>query len=110
MKRLHILAGFILVLTACSAFGVLQPKTFSERLAAGYTLNIQVRDTATVLVSNSVISADDAQNVQNTADQARIGLDLARTFGSTPRGEDKLATTLVILTGLQSYLAERSPK
>jgi hypothetical protein len=100
----------VLILSACTTLGTPAPKSFNERLAYGYTSVIQVRDTARVLLQANVISVEDAANIQQTADQARAGLDLARIFGQTPRGEDKLAATLIVLTELQAYLAKRSPK
>ncbi len=100
----------LVALSACQIIGAPAPKTYSERLAGGYTTVISIRDTARVLLQGNAISADDAQNIQNLADQARTGLDLARTFGATPKGEDRLATSLIILTELQTYLAKRSPK
>lgn len=113
MKALHYNAFCLFaaaLISACTFFGTPTPRTYSERLAAGYTTVIQVRDSARILLTSGVITADDAQHIQAVADQARAGLDLARTFGQTPRGEDKLASTLIILTELQAYLAKRTPK
>jgi hypothetical protein len=108
LRAFTLLALF--VFAACQTAGVPAPKTYNERLASGYVTVTSVRDTARTLVLEGLITADDAQNVQNLADQARMGLDLARTFGQTPQGEDKLTTALIILTELQSYLAKRAPK
>jgi hypothetical protein len=114
MKTRILKAAFLVcilsVAQACAVMGAPSPKTFNERIAAGYISVTEVRRTATVLVQSNSISPDDAQNIQDSADKARTGLDLARTFGNTPQGEDKLATTLIILTGLQQYLNNRSPR
>lgn len=109
-RYLSALFSVLVILSACQVLGTPTPKSYNERLAAGYTTLIAVRTTATSLLQSNFISADDAQHIQDTADKARTGLDLARTFGQTPRGEDKLTSTLIILTELQKYLAARSPK
>lgn len=108
--RLFALFAVCAVLTACSVFGTPQPKTFDERLATGYTLVTQLRGTATVLVSNDIISADDAQQVQATADVGRVGLDVAARLGDSPAGNDRLTAVMLGLQGLQTYLAERTPR
>lgn len=96
--------------SACQALGVPSLKSFNERLAGGYTSVTAVRQTATVLLNAQAISIKDAENVQKTADTAREGLDIATQLGNTPQGQDKLSTTLVILTQAQTYLNSRKPK
>ena len=90
-----------LALSACAS--VPQPKTFNERLAYGYTTVTTIRQIGTNLVTAGKISANDAQNVQDQANNARVGLDIAKTL-SGQAAEDKLTVTLTLLQGLQSYL------
>lgn len=111
MKRVAInLASAWLVLAmavGCASLGI-QPETFNERLVSAYASVTTVRDTTTVLVNRDVITANDAQNIQNTANQVRTGLDIAdQLHRIRPRdGEDKLVATLRILHALEAYLAE----
>lgn len=100
----------LIALTACQSLGVPSPKSFNERLAGGYTSVIGVRQTATTLLTARAISIKDAENIQKTADTAREGLDIAAQLGNTPQGQDRLSTTLIILTQAQTYLNSRKPK
>jgi hypothetical protein len=97
------------VLSACTTFGIPKAETFNQRVAAAYTSVTSVRQTATILLQGNVITAADAQNVQNQADNARTGLDLAKSMhGSLPKSaEDRLSASLVILQTLQTYLDKR---
>lgn len=103
--------GLILVLlTACSVLGVTTPKTFNERLAAGYATTTAARDTTATLLTAGKLSAADAQNVQSQLDNARTGLDLARQIHATnpPAGDARLAAVVTGLTALQAYLQSRT--
>jgi hypothetical protein len=93
-------------MVACASLGVPTPKTFNERLAAGYTSVTTVRQLGTTLVTAGKITPDDAQNIQAQANTARSGLDIAKTLSATlpVAAEDKLTATLVILVELQKYL------
>jgi hypothetical protein len=97
------------LLTACATIGVEAPKTFNEKLGAGYATVTAVRDTTGTLLTANKLSADDAQNVQAQADNARTGLDLARQIHATnPSGGDaKLDAVVTGLTALQAYLNSR---
>lgn len=103
--RASALALCFLLAQACALMP--SPKSFNERLAAGYVAVTAARESALTLLEQGAISAPDARNVQGIANEVRTGLDLAREFGATEVGEDKLAATLVILTQLQRYLHER---
>lgn len=96
----------LLAMVACTT---LVPKTFNERLAAGYVTVTSVRQTTTTLLQGGKISSTDAQNVQKQADSVREGLDVARQLKlALPQaGEDKLTATLAVLTSLQTYLEAR---
>jgi len=97
-----------LLLVGCEALG-LKPETFNQRLAVGYGTVTTIRQTATTLLQAKKISADDAQNVQNQADNARAGLDIARTIGKTDEkaADAKLASVTTALRALQTYLATK---
>jgi hypothetical protein len=99
------------LLGACSIFGMPGAKSFNERLAVGYSTVTTVRQSATTLVSADVISPGDAANVQQQADNARAGLDIARTLTTVdPKAADaRLVASLQILTALEAYLRSRQP-
>lgn len=103
-----ILTTALLVLHACASLG-LQPKTFNERLAAGYISVTSIRQLGTTLTRNNILSPDDADNVVKLSDNARSGLDVARTLKGV-EAEDKLTSTLLILESLQKYLATKGAK
>jgi hypothetical protein len=88
---------------------VLLPQSFPERLAAGYSLNAAVRQSAVTLLQSKTITADDGESVLQTTDAARAGLDVARSLAQTDltSAEAKLAATHTVLVALQSYLASR---
>lgn len=103
------LAFALVLLSACALLGVPTPESFSERLAVGYSSTTTVRQTALTLLQQKKLSPDDVENIQQQADNARAGLDIARTM----RGVDlesadaRLTATLVGLTALEAYLRAR---
>ncbi len=103
-------ALLLVVLTACATLGVEAPKTFNERLAAGYATTTAARDTTATLLTSGKVSASDAQNVQAQLDNARAGLDLAREIhaANPPAGDAKLDAVVTALTALQAYLQSRT--
>lgn len=103
--------AFLLTFYGCAQIGI-QPQTFNEKLAVAVTSVTAIRASATALVQAKKITADDGQNVQNQADTARQGLDLARTINATnPQGAaDKLGAASAVLTALQGYLASKGAK
>lgn len=111
MKRLsqYMLAILLSLASACAQLGLPTAQTFNEKLAAGYSSVTAVRDTATTLLVAKKISPDDAQNVQNQADNARAGLDIARSAHAVnaTAADAKLTQVMAALTALQSYLAKK---
>ena len=103
----YLLVLLLTLAAACAQLGLPTPQTFSERLAVGYVAVTAIRDSATKLLVAKKISADDAQNVQNQADNARAGLDIARKLADVDAANAKLASVQAALVGLQSYLAAR---
>ncbi len=98
----------LLALSACALFGVPTPETFNERAAFALTQVTAVRESATELVRSGAISADDAQNLQNQANTARAGIDLAISFHATDPGqaENRLAAAQIVLDALKAYLTK----
>lgn len=113
MKRqIHALWAYTLILMAlagCQTLGIPQAETFNQRLAVGYATVTGTRQTALSLLQAGKIDAGDAQNVQNQADNARAGLDIARSLSATaPQAADsKLSAVLTGLNALDAYLKTR---
>lgn len=99
----------VMLLAGCQLLGVPTPETFSERLAVGYSTTTTVRQTTLTMLQARKLTPDDAENIQQQADNARAGLDIARTM----RGVDlqaadaRLTATLTGLTALEAYLRAR---
>lgn len=107
--RHRIALSWIFVLAfvvGCAQLGLPTPETFNERLAAGYQAVTGARASALALLKSGQISAADAQNVQEQADNARAGLDIARaTQAADPTAANaKLTAVVTALTALQTYL------
>jgi len=96
----------VVLLASCTWLGLDSPQTFNERLAVGYTSVTAVRLAATDLLLAKKISVDDAQNVLEQSDNARAGLDIARTLNTVdPEAADRrLQSILTGLKALQAYL------
>jgi hypothetical protein len=99
----------LLLLSACQTLGIGSADTFNKKLAGGYQAVTASRDLAATLLTSGKITADDAQNVNNQADNFRAGLDVARSVHATnpTAGADKLASILTGLNALSAYLATR---
>lgn len=111
MKTLRItLFSILLFLPGCETLGLSKAETFNERAAVALGTITTVRQTATTLLNEKKITADDGQNVLTQTDTARAGLDIARTLNkSNPQAANaKLDAVRKVLTGLQAYLASRS--
>jgi len=110
IPQFHYAAAVLCVLlTGCAALGLATPKTFNQKFAVGISSVTSARQTALTLLTARKISADDAANVQAQADNARTGLELARTIhASLPeQGEAKIDAVLIGLNGLTAYLCSR---
>jgi hypothetical protein len=96
--------------SACAQIGVSTPQTFNARLATGYATVTGVRNATATLLVAKVITKQDAQNVQDQADVARAGLDIAGQLKTTDplAAENRLTSTITILSALQTYLTSRS--
>ena len=99
----------LLLMGACSYLGQPTPETFNERAAAAYASVTAVRQTALTLLQTGSITATDAQNVQEGADNARAGIDVARSIAVTnpSQAENRLTAAIVALNALNAYLASQ---
>ena len=99
----------VTLICACSQMGVTSPTTFNEKLAIAYGTVTQVRTTATTLLKSGKIKADDAQNVLNQTDNARAGLDIARSMSGTDisTANGKLTAVETVLSSLSTYLSTK---
>lgn len=97
------------LISACATLGLEQPKSFNERLAAGYATLTTARDSAGTLLAAGKITAPDAQQIQNQCDNVRSGLDIARNIhAKDPQAADaKLTAVLAGLNALSAYLQTR---
>lgn len=111
MKRIAQYAAYVLLLLAsgCAALGIPQPQTFNQKIAVAYSDVTSARQVAASLVGIGKITPDDATNVQNLADKARDGIEIARQLHGkdAKAGEAKLASITVGLTALRDYLKGR---
>lgn len=103
------LLGAVVSLAGCAAAGVPTPQTFNERLAAGYataTASVQAVD---VLLKAKRISPGEASDALAKLDQAKAGLDAARSLGGTNplAAQDRLTATLLALEALHAYLSSK---
>lgn len=97
------------VIPACSALGVPTPQTFNEKEASAIVSVTAVRKLAITLLTADKISAADARNVQQQADNLREGIQLASTLhaGDPSAGEDRLSQIITAVAALNSYLLKR---
>ena len=101
-----------ILLVSCAQVGMPVPQTFNQRLAVGYSTVTAVRSTAFTLLEGGYITVENAQSVQDQADKAREGLDIAANVVATNPVEasNRLTASLVVLNALQTYLKTRSQK
>ena len=105
IKQAMVLA--LVLAGACAYLGQPTPETFSERAAAAYTSVTTVRQTALELLQTGNITPADAQTVQDAADNARAGIDVARSIAIANPGQadNRLTAAITALTALNAYLA-----
>lgn len=102
----------LLLAVACAQLGVPTADTLNERIAVALATNTAVRASATQLLTDGKISAEDGANVLASTDAARAGIELARSLGATDltAANAKLTAATTVLTALQTYLATRGAK
>ena len=110
MKKVYVSAVLyvaVAILAACTALGVANPQTFNQKLAYAYGNVTAVRSITLSELQDGMITAKEAQNIQNGADDAKSALDTARlasSNGDLTTAEGKLKTAQTILTALQTFL------
>jgi hypothetical protein len=110
MLSKRIAAVLCVLLAGCTFMGLAEPKTLSERIAYGYSVNAGVRQAAAQSVTAGTLSAEDGQHVLSLTDQARAYLDAARAvqgLGDTTTAEERLQLALAVLDEAQRYLKAR---
>lgn len=112
MKRATYLGMFVLAIGMLLVGCATKPQTFNQRMLVAYNTVTEVRTQTTVALAAKKISADDAQNIQDQANTARKGLDVARTLRATQpaSAEDRLEATRAVLLALQAYLIAQEAK
>lgn len=102
----------MLILSACASLGVPTPDTFNKKLAVAVVTVTEVRNTGATLLSAGKITANDAANIQQQADTARDGLNVARSLSDKDLAgaDNKLIAATAILQALQTYLLTRQGK
>lgn len=118
-------AVLLMALSACALVGFPQPKTFNDRLAAGYATVTAVSEATQTWVAAKRSEAQrlpvasqaaflvqvrkDAENIIAQAQRAKDGLDIARDLQGIDlkSAEARLASTIVLLETLQAYLEDR---
>lgn len=103
------LLSTLAVLSACSALGVPTPQTTEERIVVTMSTVTGVREASLALLTAKKITAADAQNIQQQADNVRAGTVIAQAMLATdPTAADaKLQQTRAMLIALQAYLATK---
>lgn len=111
MKIIHAFIVLLLatVLAACTSFGAPPPQTINERIAVTVTAVTAARQSAATLVRAGKLSAQDAENIQQQADNVVAGARIAQTLsGVDPAAADaKLQQTRAVLLALQAYLTAK---
>ena len=107
-KWLWIAGALLAIHAGCAAL----PQSFNQNLLVSYGTVTEVRRDAVLALNGHKITADDAQNLQNLADEARKGLDIARSLHAADpaAGQAKLDATRAALIALQTYLATQEAK
>lgn len=118
-------AVLLMALSACALVGFPQPKTFNDRLAAGYATVTAVSEATQTWIAAKRSEAQrlpvasqaaflvqvrkDAENIIAQAQRAKDGLDIARDLQGIDlkSAEARLASTIVLLETLQAYLEDR---
>src|ERR1700741_4320154 len=95
----YIIALWIFLLAGCAALGLPKAQTFDQKLVVGYASVTAAVKTTTTLLEAKKISADDAQNVRNQAENVKQGLDIARALhkADPTAGDAKLTSAITAL-------------
>src|ERR1700704_4816459 len=119
------LLAALLLLSGCAALGLQTADTFNQKLAYAYGQVTAARKGATSVINASCPTPEsvqtdackaavaDGKHIQQMADEARQGLDLAKTYaaaGNIQQANVQLQLETAALTALQSYLLSKGVK
>jgi hypothetical protein len=118
--RLLAALAIAIPLAGCAALGLQTADTFNQKLAYAYGQVTAARKGATSVINASCpppVQTDackaavaDGKHIQAMADEARHGLDLAKTYaaaGNLQQANMQLQLESAALTALSTYLASR---
>lgn len=97
----------VLMLSACASLGLAPAKTFTAKLAYGYSQYTAVNNTIARALDSHDLSSRDAQNFRDTAEKARDILDgakVASEAGDIANASDRLKLAIVVLDELAAYI------
>src|SRR5260221_445763 len=109
-------------LSGCAYLGLQTADTFNQKLAYAYGQVTAARKGATSVITASCQTPGtpdcqnavaDGKHVQQMADEARQGLDLAKSYaaaGNTQQANAQLQLETAALTALQAYLLSKGVK
>lgn len=97
------------LVAGCGVLGVPKPESFGDKIQAAYHTIGAVRDTGRRLLQAGRIDAEEAQVIQDRADEMRAGLELARGIRKTSEvgAESRLATALGLAQIVTDCMTER---
>lgn len=105
--KLSFIPLLLVLLAGCAALGV-SPKSFSDKVAAGYASIAVSHDMSATLLDARVIGSRDSANIDKQLETAREGIDIARTL-SGQAATDRLTVALVALDAAKAYLCGQQP-
>lgn len=107
--KLSILPLLLLMLAGCAALGVPQADTFNKRIVVANGVVESTTKTIETLYVAGKLTKDEAQEANEQAGNAAVGIDIARqTHTTDPAAADaKLTATLAALNALNAYLENR---
>lgn len=107
------LVGFLLVLVGCVTTGTEPPQSFHDRLAYAVGIYKGVERTVEISVENKSMDPSNGDAILKQAETAMVVLETAKAAdeaGDVAGADTKLATALVVLNALQSYLNAQGGK
>jgi hypothetical protein len=109
MKRIYLPLLTLWLIAACQSLGLQSPKTFNEKAAVAISSVTAVRQSAITLLTANKITAADAQNIQDQANNARAGIEVAVAINETDpaAAENRISAVLVGLNAISAYLTAK---
>lgn len=109
LRMLGIQLAAVLLISACSIFGVKAPESFEDHIANAYTSLSAARDVSTTLAQHDRLTKEDFADFIKQCDSAREAIEAARTLHGTDAtaGQQRLDVAIAMLTALNAYLQKR---